>query len=78
MENDKPAFVIVTPAMEKAGVEELREQAGEPDLAYVARSVYMAMEYQRLADAGQLGDLTDEALKDLKRRLKLTEVGPAA
>jgi hypothetical protein len=67
LDGKEAVFVTVTPEMEKAGVDELRSSAGETDLGYVARSVYMAMEYQRLASSGELGGLTDEAVKVFKR-----------
>jgi hypothetical protein len=67
LDGKEVVFVTVTPEMEKAGVDELRTLSSETDLGYVARSLYMAMEYQRLASSGELGSLTDEAVKVFKR-----------
>jgi hypothetical protein len=39
--------------MEKAGLEELRE-LGLSDPAYLVRSIYMSMEYERLELLGEL------------------------
>lgn len=47
------ALVLVSPQMERAGLEELRE-LGLSDPAYLVRSIYMAMEYERLEALGKL------------------------
>lgn len=49
--------IEVTPAMIEAGVERARELILEPDMGYAVNAIYMAMEYQRLADLGQLASL---------------------
>ena len=43
------ALITISPAMEAAGLYCLRE-ADLMDLAYLVRSIYMAMEYQRLEE----------------------------
>ena len=53
---------MVTPEMERAGLECARELAGE-DPGYIVRSIYLAMEYERLDTNGQLSSLGKEALK---------------
>jgi hypothetical protein len=42
-----------------AGVERLKELAGEDDRAYMVEAIYLAMEYQRLDSSGQLRSLCD-------------------
>jgi hypothetical protein len=43
----EPAEIPVTPQMERAGLEELYE-VGLADPAYLVRSIFRAMEYERL------------------------------
>ena len=40
-------LVIVTPAMIRAGLEELRDMVYESDMRHVLAAIYMAMEYER-------------------------------
>jgi hypothetical protein len=56
-------FVVVSPEMEKAGVERARELLGETDLRYFVSAIYLAMEYERLAMLGQLRGFTNQPLK---------------
>ena len=58
----KIGFVVVSPAMEAAGLERTRELLGE-DLRYIVSSIYLAMEYERLAALGQLSGLDKEAIQ---------------
>lgn len=54
MDTKEEAKVVeITPAMEKAGLRELHE-VGLTDPVYLVRSIYMAMEYERLDSAGEL------------------------
>ena len=50
-----------TDAMEAAGLECVCELAAQ-DLAYSIRSIYLAMEYERLSMNGQLSGLGEECL----------------
>ena len=73
---DRPVFVLVSASMESAGLDELRENHfGDP--AYLVRSIYMAMEYARLASLGKLGAVTDESIQVLKRECGDLENGAA-
>ena len=51
---DVQQVVNVSQAMVAAGVAEWKDLRGDPDLAYVVTSIYMAMEYERLESLGQL------------------------
>ena len=53
----------VTPEMIQAGLEELRDRAGECDLAYLVTSIYLAMECQRLDSLGQFRGLYERVGK---------------
>jgi hypothetical protein len=53
----------VTPEMVQAGLEELRDCIGDPDLAYLVTSVYLAMECQRLDSLGEFRGLFDRVGK---------------
>lgn len=44
---EEPDYVIVTPEMEAAGLDEIGDHRYGQDLAYLVRSVYIAMEYER-------------------------------
>ena len=55
-------FVVVTSAMENAGLECARELAGE-NPRYIVVSIYLAMEYERLGMLGQLSGLDKEAFQ---------------
>lgn len=63
---DMPVFVTVTSEMETAGLQELFEAGIGGDASHLVSSIYMAMEYQRLASLGELGPVTDEAIQILK------------
>lgn len=63
---DRPVFVVVSDEMERAGLAELADLVLEADAGYLVRSLYMAMEYQRLASLGVLGPVTDDAIEVLK------------
>jgi len=62
-QRDKRVFVTVSPEMERAGLHELRYGEHAGDDAYLVRSIYMAMEYERLDLLGELAPLTDDALQ---------------
>ena len=56
-------FVTITPEMEKAGIEELRNALGTGDFQLVVRNIYEAMAYMRLDSLGLLRPFADDALK---------------
>jgi hypothetical protein len=58
----KVELVAVTPAMVSAGLERARELAGQ-DLSYIVSAIYLAMEYERLWELGQLNGLGEKAFK---------------
>lgn len=47
------ARILITPAMVEAALQELHE-VGLSDPAYLVRSIYMAMEFERLDALGKL------------------------
>ncbi len=55
-------IIVVTPAMERAGLERARELVGQPP-TYVVSAIYLAMEYERLGGLGKLSRLGDKTLK---------------
>ena len=62
--------IEITPAMVKAGLDELRERQGDSDLAYLVGAIYMAMEYERLDSLGQLRGFFDK-----NRQISNREIG---
>jgi hypothetical protein len=53
----------ITDRMVAVGTKELGDFTLDADLADVVKSVYSAMEYERLASLGQLSGLFDNSLK---------------
>jgi hypothetical protein len=60
--SSRTGLIVVSPEMERAGLECVRELAGQ-DICYIVRSIYMAMEYERLDLAGQLSRLDENPIQ---------------